>query len=205
MKKLALLLCLFLVGCGSVDKENETETLKSEIEQLKGEIEQLKTEANVDTSKKVESMSREEASGVVEEYLNNYQFDDIIGEVIVSNSEGNDGKMDFVSIRLVASDPSLDGEMGYGYDANTMQTIYTDMMYYCNGLLNELIGLIPNYTQNISVTFSGQYIESMKTYPQTIAYVGRIENEKVATPYFDYAFNGQFGYYPELVEVEDLN
>lgn len=203
MKKLILSLCLFLVGCNSIEKDNEMEVLKHEIEQLKEEIPQSKTgDAEVE---EVISMNREEASIIIKDYLNSHQFDDIVGEVIVNDSKGNDGKMDFVSIRLVASDPSLDGEMGYGYDANTMQTIYTDMMYYCNGLLNELIGLIPNYTQNISVTFSGQYIESMKTYPQTIAYVGRIENEKVATPYFDYAFNGQFGYYPELVEVEDLN
>ena len=92
MKKLILSLCLFLVGCNSIEKDNEMEVLKHEIEQLKEEIPQSKTgDAEVE---EVISMNREEASIIIKDYLNSYQFDDIVGEIIVNDSKGNDGKME---------------------------------------------------------------------------------------------------------------
>ena len=63
------------------------------------------------------------------------------------------------------------------------RSIYTEMMYYANDLLNELEGVVPQYTQNLSVSFSGQYDLNYKQYPMPIAYVGRIEGEKKVNSY----------------------
>ena len=202
MNKLFIMTVLLLAGCGHTtfkDYEDRIVELENKIETLEQNEQELLEETT-------ESISREEATDIIRKYLKDYKFNEHIGQYEVTNEAGNDGKMDFVSVRIIAQDPKLETiSDGFGYDAETIQSIYTEMMYYANDLLKELEGVVPQYTQNLSVSFSGQYDLNYKQYPMPIAYVGRIEGEKKVIHTLDYSFNYQFGYLPELIEVEDLD
>lgn len=200
-KLFTMALLLLLVGCGhktSKDYENQVVDSESKFDTLET------TEKGLEET--TEPISREEATDIIRKYLKDYKFNEHIGQYEVKNEAGNDGKMDFVSIRIIAKDPNFETITdGFGYDAETVQSIYTEMMHYSNNLLKEIEEVVPQYTQNLSVSFSGQYDINYKRYPMPIAYVGRIEGEKKVIHTIDNSFQYQFGYLPELVEVEDLD
>ena len=202
MNKLFIITVLLLAGCGhttSKDYEDRIAELENKIQALEQNQQELVEET-------VESISREEATDIIKKYLKDYKFNEHVGQYEVKNEPGNDGKMDFVSVRIIAQDPNLETfSGGFGYDGETIQSIYTEMMYYANDLLKELEGVVPQYTQNLSVSFSGQYDLNYKQYPMPMAYVGRIEGQKKVINTLDHSFNDQFGYLPELIEVEDLD
>lgn len=188
-----------LVGCGNSDVD------KKELANSMGESESVKLEEENLDQEEIQLINREEASEIINKYLENYKFNDYVDKFVVTNNEGYGG--DFVAVRLITLNEELyNDELIIKYDADTMQNIYKEMVYYCNDLLNELSEIVPNYKDRLVVYFSGDFIEKFQAYPPSMVDIAIYEGKKeIINDNFAYDFRNEFGYQPELIEVEDLD